>query len=66
MIQVALVGVSLCLIVLGVKGFTQKGLALSKTKTLTGAPAMLVGVFCILGGLGLIPLFFLVVAMSSR
>jgi hypothetical protein len=43
MIQIALVALSIGLIVLGVKGFTRSGLAFSKTTTLTGPKAKIVG-----------------------
>jgi hypothetical protein len=67
MIQIALVAVSVGLIILGIKGFTRSGLAFSKTTTLTGTSAKVVGSLCILGGLGLIPLLVLVLwATSSR
>jgi hypothetical protein len=67
MIQIALIALSLGLILLGIKGFTSSGLAFSKTKTITGTPAKIVGSLCILGGLGLIPLFFLIFwAFGSR
>jgi hypothetical protein len=59
MLQIAALAVSIGLIVLGIKGFTPSGLAFSKTKTLTGSSARIVGALCILGGLGLIPLIFL-------
>lgn len=52
--------VSVALIILGIKGFTPSGLALSKSTTLTGPKARLVGTLCILSGLALIPLFMLV------
>lgn len=61
MIQIGLVAVSLGLIILGIKGFTPSGLALSRTTTLTGPSAKIVGILCVSGGLGLIPavlLFF--------
>ena len=60
MIQIALLAVSVGLIILGIKGFRPSGLAFSKTKTLTGRSARIVGALCILEGLGLIPLLFLV------
>lgn len=60
MLQVGLVVVSIALGVLGIKGFTPSGLALSKNTTLTGPKAKLVGTFCILGGLALVPLFMLI------
>ncbi len=60
MIQIALVAVSVGLIILGIKGFTRSGLALSNTTNLTGIPGKVVGVLCILGGLGLIPLLIVV------
>lgn len=67
MIQIALVAVSVGLIILGIKGFTPSGLALSKTRTLTGSSAKVIGALCILAGLGLIPLVLLAFwATSSR
>jgi hypothetical protein len=67
MIQTALVGVAVGLIVLGIKGFTPSGLAFSRTKTLSGSSAKVVGTLCILAGLGLIPLVLLVFwAKGSR
>jgi hypothetical protein len=67
MIQIALVALSIGLFVLGVKGFTRSGLAFSKTTTLTGTKAKIVGALCILGGIGLTPLFVLMIwAFSSR
>lgn len=66
MLQILLVGVSIGLVILGVKGFTASGLALSKTKTLRGRPAMIVGSICIVAGLAFIPLFMLLVwSMAS-
>jgi hypothetical protein len=65
MIQIAMVVVSVCLIVLGIKGFTRSGLALSKTTTLTGTSAKVVGVLCILGGIAVIPMFLLLIALMS-
>ncbi len=61
MIQIALLAVSVGLVVLGIKGFTRSGLAFSQTKTLTGTSAKIVGSICILSGLGLIPLFLLII-----
>lgn len=65
MVQIALIAVSIGLIVLGIQGFTAKGLAFSKSTTLKGTPAKFVGVCCILGGIGLIPAMFLAVALYS-
>ena len=56
MLQIAAIVVSIALIILGVKGFTSSGIAFSRTKTLTGRTAKVVGTLCILGGLGFIPL----------
>ena len=50
MIQIALPVLAVFLIILGIKGFTKSGLALSKTKTLTGRPAKIVGASCIFFG----------------
>jgi uncharacterized membrane protein len=58
MIQIAAIAVSIGLIVIGVQGFTKKGLAFSKTTTLTGTSAKLVGVCCILGGIALLPAMY--------
>ena len=67
MIQIALLAVSVGLIILGIKGFTPSGFALSRTRTMTGSSAKIVGAICILAGLGLIPLVLLVFwATSSR
>lgn len=35
---------------LGIKGFTAKGLPWSRTKNITGTPAKIIGVICILLG----------------
>src|SRR5262249_1799632 len=66
MIQLALLAVSVGLVVIGIKGFTPSGLALSKNTSLTRRSAKIVGVLSILGGLGLVPLFMLVVWAASR
>lgn len=66
MIQILLLVTSIGFIVLGVKGFTANGLALSKSKSITGTPAKIVGVCCILAGIGLIPLFLLAFALYSK
>lgn len=63
MIQIALVLVSIGLIVLGAKGFTKQGLQVSRKTTLTGTPAKIVGVLCILGGFVLIPLFIILLRL---
>lgn len=65
MIQIAVIAVCGGLVILGIKGFTPSGLAFSKTKTLTGRTAKIVGAICILVGLGLIPLFVLVISATS-
>lgn len=59
MIQIVLVILSICLIILGIKGVTKAGLAVSKKTRLNGTPGKVVGVLCILLGVGLIPLFIL-------
>jgi len=66
MIQLALLAVSVGLIVLGIKGFTASGLAFSKTRTLTGRSAKIVGALCIAGGIALVPLVTLVIWAFSR
>lgn len=66
MIQLALLICSIGLIVIGIKGLSGRGIALSKTKTLTGPQAKAVGVACIIGGLALIPALFLIVWLLSR
>ena len=55
MIQIGLLVASVALIILGAKGFTASGIPFSRRTTLTGSRAKVVGVFCILGGLALIP-----------
>lgn len=65
MIQIALLAVSVGLIALGIKGFTPSGLALSQSKTLEGPAAKAVGILCILGGIGLIPLVLFVLSRAS-
>jgi hypothetical protein len=37
-------------ILLGIKGFTPEGLPFTNTKRITGAPAQIIGVICILVG----------------
>jgi hypothetical protein len=52
-------------IVLGLKGFSEKGLPWSKDKSITGTPAKAIGIICILFGalcFLLVGLVFLVVA----
>lgn len=41
-------------IILGAKAFTPKGLPLTKEKNLTGTPAKVIGIICILLGLAFI------------
>jgi hypothetical protein len=67
MIQFAAVAVAVGLIILGITDFTSSGLGLRKNKTLTGRPAKVVGVLCIVGGLAFIPLLMLYFrALSGR
>ena len=66
MIQLALVAVSIGLIILGIKGFTQGGLAFSKKTTLRGTPGMIVGTLCILLGIALIPVVVLIFWMMAQ
>lgn len=66
MIQILMIGCSIGLIILGIKGFTPSGLAFSKTTTLRGTSGKIVGTACIIGGIALIPLFFVIVWAFSR
>jgi len=65
MLQIALVLVAIGLIVLGIKGFTEAGIPISKTTTLKGKSGKIAGVACILGGLLLIPAFMVFVGALS-
>lgn len=65
MLQIFALVASIGLIVLGCKGLFGDGLALSKNTTLKGSSAKVVGVCCILGGIGLIPAFFLLIILLS-
>ena len=56
MVRVTLVFVSVGLIIIGMTGFTPSGLGLGKTRILTGTSAKVVGTFCILAGLLVIPI----------
>ncbi len=53
---------------LGLKGFTAKGLPLSKDKNITGTPAAIIGVVCILIGLGFLGMtaFTLIAQATGR
>jgi hypothetical protein len=66
MVQCGLLLVSIGLIFLGIKALLGKGLMLSRNKTLTGTPAKVVGVLCILFGLALTPLAYLIMFAVSR
>jgi len=55
MIQIAAVLVSIGLVILGIKGFTAKGIPVSKNKTLTGNSGQVVGTLCILAGVAFCP-----------
>lgn len=66
MLQIAVIGLCIGFIVLGVKGFTASGLALTKTKTLRGTPAKILGAICIAIGLGIIPGFILLAWAASN
>ena len=66
MLQLALLAVSIGLIVLGIKGFTASGLAFSRTKTLTGGTAKIVGALCIVAGVSLVPLLVLVLWLTRQ
>ena len=41
-------------IALGIKGFTATGLPFTQTKRITGAPAIVIGILCILFGIAAI------------
>jgi len=66
MVQIAILGCSIGLIVLGIKSLVTGELAFSKKKTLSGGVAKAVGVACILGGVALVPLFFVTIKAFSN
>lgn len=66
MVQIALVVVSVLLVVLGIRGFSASGLALTRNIKLTGRKGKIVGVLCIVLGVGLIPLFLLLVFLYTN
>jgi hypothetical protein len=64
-LQILAIVASIGLMALGIKAIFG-GLVLSKEKTLTGTPAKVVGVLCILGGLAVLPGLFLLISLLSR
>lgn len=66
MIQIAVLAVSVMFVVLGVKGFTQEGLRLSKTTVLRGRSGKIVGSICIFFGIIFIPLFILLFVLYGK
>lgn len=59
MIQLAVLAVAIGLVVLGIKGFTAKGIPLSKSVVLNGTSGKIAGTVCIIVGLAFIPAFML-------
>ena len=55
MIQIAILAVAVGLVILGLKGFSDSGIPISKTVVLQGTSGRIVGVICILAGLAFIP-----------
>jgi hypothetical protein len=55
-----LAALSVCLIAIGVNGFTHGGMRFSKKRVICGNAGKLLGTCCILGGILLIPTIFLV------
>jgi hypothetical protein len=66
MIQIGLLVASVALIILGAKGFTAGGIPFTRSATLIGTRAKVVGALCILGGLALIPAAVLMVWVMSE
>ena len=66
MIQIAVLAVSVGLVFLGAKGFTASGIPLTKTVTLNGTRGKIVGVICMLAGLGFIPAFLVVLLVYGN
>jgi hypothetical protein len=67
LISVVIAAVGVGLITLGIKGFTAEGIAFSKSRTLTGRTARIVGVVCIIfGGLLAMVGFGFIVMLASR
>jgi hypothetical protein len=59
-ILVILGAISTCLIAIGVNGFTHGGMKYSKNRVISGIAGKTLGTCCILGGILLIPAFFVV------
>jgi hypothetical protein len=62
-VQIALIVVSVCLVILGIKGFTGSGLALSKATILHGWRARIAGTLCIIAGIVLVPLTWKIIGI---
>jgi hypothetical protein len=52
--------VGVMMVLLGCKGFTAEGLPVDSKKRMTGLPARIVGVFCILAGVFIMALPWLI------
>jgi predicted transcriptional regulator YheO len=61
MVQIALAVCSVLLVILGIKGFTEKGVAVTRSVALKGTTGKIVGTLCILLGLSLIPIFLITI-----
>ena len=67
LISVVIAAVGVGLVTLGIKGFTAEGIAFSKSTTLTGRTAKIVGVICIvLGGLLAMVGFGFILLMANK
>jgi hypothetical protein len=66
MAQLILLGVSIGLIALGIKGFTAAGIPLTKTTSLKGTTGKIVGVLCIVFGVLFVPLYVLFIVGYGR
>ncbi len=51
---------------LGAKAFKPEGIPLSKKKNIKGVPAIIIGVFCIILGVGFMLLSLIALLMSRR
>lgn len=55
-----LAALSVCLIAIGVNGFTHGGMRFNKNRVISGIAGKILGTCCILGGVLLIPMVFVV------
>ena len=58
--------IGLAALVLGGKGFSETGLPLTGKKNITGTPAKVIGVICVVIGLGLMGLALLGIIAAQR